>query len=90
MLHKKNPYDSSFLDAVQYAAGNEIIIRGPAPLAGLSYDDELGIKQKAFEDFIRRTKVAGNYEPVIPSPFRRHYRTTTTRRVVFAVMTPER
>jgi len=84
MLHEKNPYDISFLDAVQYAAGSEIIIRGPAPLAGLSYDDELGIKQKAFEDFVRRTKVAGNYEPIAPSPFKRHYRTTTKRRVVFS------
>jgi tRNA/tmRNA/rRNA uracil-C5-methylase (TrmA/RlmC/RlmD family) len=84
MQSRRNPYDFCYSDAVQYIAGNEIIIRGPAPLAGLSYDDELGIKQKAFEDFIRRTKVAGNYEPIVPSPFRRHYRTTTKRRVVFA------
>jgi tRNA/tmRNA/rRNA uracil-C5-methylase (TrmA/RlmC/RlmD family) len=84
MQYNKHPFGISFLDAVQHAAGNEIIIRGPAPLAGLSYDDELGIKQKAFEDFIRKTKVAGNYEPVVPSPFRRHYRTTTKRRVVFS------
>jgi len=79
-----NPYDFTYLDTVQHAAGNEIIIRGPAPLAGIPYDDELGIKQRAFEDFIRLTKVAGNYEPIVASPFKRHYRTTTKRRVVFS------
>jgi tRNA/tmRNA/rRNA uracil-C5-methylase (TrmA/RlmC/RlmD family) len=84
MHFRPNPDDSFYLDAVQYAAGRDIIIRGPAPLAGLSYTDELKIKQKAFEDFIFRTKVAGKYEPITPSPFRRHYRTTTKRRVVFA------
>jgi tRNA/tmRNA/rRNA uracil-C5-methylase (TrmA/RlmC/RlmD family) len=84
-MHSRNDsYDITYLDAVQYAAGNEIVIRGPAPLAGISYGDELEIKQKAFEDFIRRTKVAGNYEPIVASPFKRHYRTTTKRRVVFS------
>jgi tRNA/tmRNA/rRNA uracil-C5-methylase (TrmA/RlmC/RlmD family) len=84
MQYRKNPYDFTYLDTVQDAAGNDILIRGPAPLAHLSYEDELAIKQKAFAEFIRLTKVAGNYEPVTPSPFERHYRTTSKRRVVFA------
>lgn len=84
MHFRNNPNDFTYLDAVQYTAGRDVIIRGPAPLADLSYNDELGVKQKAFEDFIRKTKVAGNYDPIVPSPFRRHYRTTTKRRVVFA------
>jgi tRNA/tmRNA/rRNA uracil-C5-methylase (TrmA/RlmC/RlmD family) len=85
MQFRPNPYDFTYLDTVQYAAeGKDIVIRGPAPLAGISYSDELHIKQKAFEDFIRKTEVAGKYEPITPSPFTRHYRTTTKRRVVFS------
>jgi tRNA/tmRNA/rRNA uracil-C5-methylase (TrmA/RlmC/RlmD family) len=84
MHNIRSVYDFTYLDTVQYSSGDDIVIRGPAPLAHLSYDDELAIKQKGFEEFIRRTHVAGDYEPIIPSPFKRHYRTTTKRRVVFA------
>jgi tRNA/tmRNA/rRNA uracil-C5-methylase (TrmA/RlmC/RlmD family) len=84
MQFKKNPYDFTYLDTIQYVAGDRITIRGPAPLASLSYASELELKQKGFEEFIKRTNISGDYCPIIPSPFKRYYRTTTKRRVVFA------
>jgi len=85
MNYRRNPYDFSYLDTIQYVAGESLVIRGPSPLAHLSYKDELAIKQEGFDEFIRRTKTPGEYQQIIPSPFKRHYRTTTKRRVVFSI-----
>jgi tRNA/tmRNA/rRNA uracil-C5-methylase (TrmA/RlmC/RlmD family) len=87
MPFRKNPYDFTYVDTVQHAAGDGLAIRGVAPLAALAYDDELALKQKAFAEYIRLSKVEGHYEDIIPSPFKRHYRTTTKRRVVFSTGT---
>jgi tRNA/tmRNA/rRNA uracil-C5-methylase (TrmA/RlmC/RlmD family) len=84
MQTRQAPCEFPYSDTVQYSAGHDVVIRGPAPLAHLPYGDELGIKQEGFDEFIRRNKVAGDCERITPSPFKRHYRTTTKRRVVFS------
>ncbi|HUI92852.1 MAG TPA: hypothetical protein VLX68_11450 [Chitinivibrionales bacterium] len=75
---------SPFVQTMQAIAGNEICITGAAPLAPLSYGDEMALKQKAFTEFFRKKRVEGDWEPLAASPFSRLYRTTTKRRVVFA------
>nr|MBF0222628.1 class I SAM-dependent RNA methyltransferase [Desulfobulbaceae bacterium] len=54
-----------------------------APLAHLTYPDELAIKDKALKAFWKYFKLAGQPEPVIGSPKPRHYRTTSKRRAVY-------
>jgi tRNA/tmRNA/rRNA uracil-C5-methylase (TrmA/RlmC/RlmD family) len=78
------PPVSPFIQTMQSIAGNEVYITGAAPLASLSYGDEMALKQRAFTEFFRKKHVEGDWERLVPSPFSRLYRTTTKRRVVFA------
>lgn len=51
-----------------------------APLAHLSYDDELALKDRALAGFWRSHRLPGNSTEVIASPRPRGYRTTSRRR----------
>ena len=73
----------TFAEILQSIAGNELHIAGPAPLARLPYGEEMALKQAAFDEVWRRTKIYATCEPVDASPFSRLYRTTTKRKVVF-------
>jgi tRNA/tmRNA/rRNA uracil-C5-methylase (TrmA/RlmC/RlmD family) len=78
------PPISPFIQTMQSIAGTNIFITGAAPLALLSYGDEMALKQKAFTEFFRKKNIEGDWERLVASPFSRLYRTTTKRRVVFA------
>jgi tRNA/tmRNA/rRNA uracil-C5-methylase (TrmA/RlmC/RlmD family) len=78
------PPVSPFIQTMQSITGNEVYITGAAPLAQLSYGDEMALKQKTFTEFFRKKQIEGDWERLVPSPFSRLYRTTTKRRVVFA------
>jgi tRNA/tmRNA/rRNA uracil-C5-methylase (TrmA/RlmC/RlmD family) len=78
------PPPSPFIETMQSIAGTRAYITGAAPLAPLSYGDEMALKQKTFTEFFRKNRVAGDWDALVASPFSRLYRTTTKRRVVFA------
>jgi tRNA/tmRNA/rRNA uracil-C5-methylase (TrmA/RlmC/RlmD family) len=88
MQFSHKPYHSvplsPFVQTMQSIAGTSLPLSGAAPLAQLAYDDEMALKQKAFTDFFRKSRVQGDWEPLVPSPFSRLYRTTTKRRVIAA------
>lgn len=52
----------------------------PEPLAGLTYADELSLKQQAVAAFWREQDLGGVVETIVPAPVPRGYRTTTKRR----------
>lgn len=72
-----------FAGIVQGIVGDQFHIAGPAPLAHLPYRDELSLKQKAFDQFLKQSRIEADNEPIAASPFTRYYRTTTKRSVVF-------
>lgn len=53
------------------------------PLARLDYTQELRIKNEALATFWKQHRLAQKPEAIFPSPKKRHYRTTTKRRVIF-------
>ncbi len=56
------------------------VILYSSPLAHLDYEDELAIKNKGLALFWQKHRLPGKPEPVISSPRRRRYRTTSKRR----------
>jgi tRNA/tmRNA/rRNA uracil-C5-methylase (TrmA/RlmC/RlmD family) len=54
------------------------------PFAGMNYPAELAAKNTAIAEFWKQHRLHGTPEPMVPSPFARHYRTTSKRRVFFA------
>lgn len=53
-----------------------------SPLAHLDYDEELTIKNQGLALFWQQFKLPGTPEPVIASPRRRRYRTTSKRKAI--------
>jgi tRNA/tmRNA/rRNA uracil-C5-methylase (TrmA/RlmC/RlmD family) len=51
------------------------------PLVELAYGDEIAAKQEGLRRFWRAHRLAGEPEPLVPSPRPRHYRTSSKRRV---------
>jgi tRNA/tmRNA/rRNA uracil-C5-methylase (TrmA/RlmC/RlmD family) len=58
-------------------------VRVLAPLAHLSYEDELQAKNKALLQFWQQNNLGGTPEALVPSPRPRNYRTTSKRRALF-------
>lgn len=53
----------------------------PEPLAGLEYENELELKNRAFEKFLKMHGIKHSPATIAASPKSRNYRTTTKRRV---------
>jgi tRNA/tmRNA/rRNA uracil-C5-methylase (TrmA/RlmC/RlmD family) len=83
-----NDSDLRFSDLLMQLAKREApdLVQGhnhPEPLARLPYEQELELKNRAFQEFWTARGLPDKPNKVLPSPRPRGYRTTTKRRVVF-------
>ncbi len=70
--------------------GAKRLAPGAAPLAGMDYSLETGVKDNALRGFWKRHQLPGRPDGLVASPRPRHYRTTSKRRCLPGITSERR